>query len=627
MKHTKTKSQESSKKLGFFATVKLLSKSIREYKKPSILTPLFVMIEVIFECLIPWMISLLLGVIEYVSGATETNVDPLTVKIVDFLSHGKEPQLLPIILQFGAVLVVLALLSLTFGALAGRCCAKASSGFAKNLRKVMFYKIQGFSFSNIDKFSTSSLVTRLTTDVMHIEMSFMMIIRTAIRSPFMLIFSLVMAFSINSKMALIFLCTTPILAIGLYLIMTKAIPFFNRIFPKYDALNESVEENISGMRVVKSYVREDYEKEKFQKASDDVKTNFTKAERIVALNTPLMNFCVYFGIIAIYVVGSTFIINSNNTILQFTELNTFMSYSFQILMSLMMVSMILVTIVISIPASKRIAEVLLEKTSITSPENALTKVDNGEITFENVSFKYSEKASKYALSGINVKINSGETVGIIGATGSGKSSLVGLIPRLYDATVGKVLVAGKDVKEYDLECLRNAVSVVLQKNVLFSGTIKENMRWGNKDATDEEIIEACKLAQADEFIQSFPDKYDTFIEQGGVNVSGGQKQRLCIARALLKKPKILILDDSTSAVDTKTDALIRASFKKFIPETTKIIIAQRVASIQEADKIIILDNGSIVACDNHDNLLKNNEIYQELYYSQNKIEQDKKEVM
>ena len=627
MKNSKTKSQESSKKIGFFATVKLLSKSIREYKKPSILTPLFVMIEVIFECLIPWMISLLLGVIEYVSGATETNVDPLTVKIVDFLSHGKEPQLLPIILQFGAVLVVLALLSLTFGALAGRCCAKASSGFAKNLRKDMFYKIQGFSFSNIDKFSTSSLVTRLTTDVMHIEMSFMMIIRTAIRSPFMLIFSLVMAFSINSKMALIFLCTTPILAIGLYLIMTKAIPFFNRIFPKYDALNESVEENISGMRVVKSYVREDYEKEKFQKASDDVKTNFTKAERIVALNTPLMNFCVYFGIIAIYVVGSTFIINSNNTILQFTELNTFMSYSFQILMSLMMVSMILVTIVISIPASKRIAEVLLEKTSITSPENALIKVDNGEITFENVSFKYSEKASKYALSDINVKINSGETVGIIGATGSGKSSLVGLIPRLYDATVGKVLVAGKDVKEYDLECLRNAVSVVLQKNVLFSGTIKENMRWGNKDATDEEIVEACKLAQADEFIQSFPDKYDTFIEQGGVNVSGGQKQRLCIARALLKKPKILILDDSTSAVDTKTDALIRASFKKFIPETTKIIIAQRVASIQEADKIIILDNGSIVACGNHDNLLKNNEIYQELYYSQNKIEQDKKEVM
>ena len=627
MKNSKTKSQESSKKIGFFATVKLLSKSIREYKKPSILTPLFVMIEVIFECLIPWMISLLLGVIEYVSGATETNVDPLTVKIVDFLSHGKEPQLLPIILQFGAVLVVLALLSLTFGALAGRCCAKASSGFAKNLRKDMFYKIQGFSFSNIDKFSTSSLVTRLTTDVMHIEMSFMMIIRTAIRSPFMLIFSLVMAFSINSKMALIFLCTTPILAIGLYLIMTKAIPFFNRIFPKYDALNESVEENISGMRVVKSYVREDYEKEKFQKASDDVKTNFTKAERIVALNTPLMNFCVYFGIIAIYVVGSTFIINSNNTIFQYTELNTFMSYSFQILMSLMMVSMILVTIVISIPASKRIAEVLLEKTSITSPENALIKVDNGEITFENVSFKYSEKASKYALSDINVKINSGETVGIIGATGSGKSSLVGLIPRLYDATVGKVLVAGKDVKEYDLECLRNAVSVVLQKNVLFSGTIKENMRWGNKDATDEKIVEACKLAQADEFIQSFPDKYDTFIEQGGVNVSGGQKQRLCIARALLKKPKILILDDSTSAVDTKTDALIRASFKKFIPETTKIIIAQRVASIQEADKIIILDNGSIVACGNHDNLLKNNEIYQELYYSQNKIEQDKKEVM
>lgn len=614
------------KKLGFFKSLKLLSKSIREYKKPSILTPLFVMIEVIFECLIPWILSLLLGVIEYVSNGGGENVNGFTKKIVEILSHGAEPNLLLIILQFGGVMILLAGLSLTFGALAGRACAKASSGFAKNLRKDLYYKIQDFSFTNIDKFSSSSLVTRLTTDVTHIEMAYMMIIRTAIRAPFMLIFSMIMAFSINARMALIFLCTTPILAIGLGFIMTKAVPFFHKIFPKYDALNESVEENIRGMRVVKSYVREDYEKDKFDTASKDVKDNFTKAEKIVAMNTPLMNFCVYAGLIGIYVLGSYFIISSNNSVFQYTQLNTFMSYSFQILMSLMMVSMIMVMIIMSVPASKRICEVLTEQSAIVSPKDAITVVKDGSVKFSNVNFKYSKKAENNALSDINLEIKSGETVGIIGATGAGKTSLVGLIPRLYDTFDGEVTVGGINVKNYDLDTLRNSVAMVLQKNVLFYGTIKENMRWGDKNATDEEIIDACKLAQADDFIQSFPDKYDTFIEQGGVNVSGGQKQRLCIARALLKKPKILILDDSTSAVDTKTDALIRASLKEYIPQTTKIIIAQRIASVQDADKVIILENGKIVAQGNHEQLLSSNAIYQELYYSQNKVESDKKEV-
>ena len=446
----------------------------------------------------------------------------------------------------------------------------------------------------------------------------MMIIRTAIRAPFMLIFSLIMAFTINAQMALIFLCTSPILAIGLYFIMTRAIPFFNRIFHKYDAMNESVEENIRGMRVVKSYVREDYEMEKFGKASSSVKEDFVKAEKLIALNTPLMNFCVYFGIIAIYIVGSVLIIQSNQAVLQLTELQSFMTYSFQILMSLMMVSMIMVMLVMSYASAQRISEVLNEKSSILSPENAVTEVKDGSVEFDNVNFKYSEKAEKYALSDINLKIESGETVGIIGATGSSKTSLVQLIPRLYDVNEGSVKVAGVDVRNYDLEVLRNSVAMVLQKNVLFSGTIKENMRWGDKNATDGEIMHACKLAQADEFIQGFPDKYDTYIEQGGVNVSGGQKQRLCIARALLKKPKILILDDSTSAVDTKTDALIRQSLKSYMPETTKIIIAQRIASVQDADKILIMDGGTITAMGKHDDLIENNAIYKELYYSQNK---------
>ena len=618
----KKKLKTKDKGPGFGTILKTLGGSVREYKKASILTPIFVMGEVILECLIPWVMTLLLGAIEYVgmmqTGASGTP-DPLAVKIVDFLTRGQaEPNLLIIILEFGLVMLAIAFLSLLFGALSGKYCATASSGFAKNLRKDMFGRIQGFSFSNIDKFSTASLVTRLTTDVTNVEMSYMMIIRTAVRAPFMLIFSIIMAFSINWEMALIFLCTSPILALGLYFIMTKAIPFFNRIFHKYDAMNESVEENVRGMRVVKSYVREDYEKEKFGKASSNVRDDFIKAEKLIALNTPLMNFCVYFGIIAIYAVGSILIINSNQALLQITQLQSFMTYSFQILMSLMMVSMILVMVLMSYASATRITEVLREKSSIVSPENPVTEVKDGSVVFENVNFKYSEKAEKYALSGINLTIKSGETIGIIGQTGSSKTSLVQLIPRLYDVSSGSVKVGGVDVKKYDLEVLRNSVAMVLQKNVLFSGTIKENMRWGNKDATDEEIQDACKLAQADEFIQNFPDKYDSYIEQGGVNVSGGQKQRLCIARALLKKPKILILDDSTSAVDTKTDALIRHSLRTYIPETTKIVIAQRIASVQDADKILIMDGGSIIAMGSHEELMANNSIYQELYYSQNK---------
>lgn len=605
-------------KFGLKSILKTLGGSVREYKKPSILAPLFVMMEVVFECLIPWLMTLLLNTIEYVSGQNPSP-NPLVPKIVNFLTGGSEnPNLLVIIVDFGLILIALAFLSLTCGVLSGKFCAKASSGFAKNLRKDMYGKIQDFSFSNIDKFSTSSLVTRLTTDVTNVEMSYMMIIRTAVRAPFMLIFSMVMAFSINSTMALIFLCTSPILALGLFFIMTKAIPFFNRIFKKYDAMNESVEENVRGMRVVKSYVREDYEKKKFNKASSSVKEDFVKAEKLVALNTPLMNFCVYFGIIAIYIVGSYLIISSNQSLLQLTELQSFMTYSFQILMSLMMVSMIMVMVLMSYASAQRITEVLNEQSSIVSPENAVEEVKDGSVSFKNVSFKYSETAEKFALSDINLDIKSGETVGIIGSTGSSKTSLVQLIPRLYDVSEGEVEVAGINVKNYDLEVLRNSVAMVLQKNVLFSGTIKENMRWGNKNATDEEIVNACKLAQADEFITGFPQGYDSYIEQGGVNVSGGQKQRLCIARALLKKPKILILDDSTSAVDTKTDALIRASLKKYIPETTKIIIAQRIASVQEADKILIMDGGKIIACGTHEELLSSNEIYQELYYSQNK---------
>lgn len=596
---------KKDKKLGFIPMAKTLSKSIREYKKPSIITPLLVAIEVVMECLIPYIMTLLLDKIKTVSES------------------GNTQNLIQLILQYGGILLLLALISLFCGAVAGKFCATASSGFAKNLRKDIFSKVQGFSFANIDKFSTSSLVTRLTTDVTNVEMSYMMIIRTAVRAPFMLVFALTMSFTINSQMALIFLGTVPLLAIGLALIMSKAIPFFNKIFHKYDAMNESVQENIRGMRVVKSYVREDYEKEKFHKASENVKNDFTKAEKLIALNSPLMNFSIYAGIILIFIIGSSLIINSNQQVLKLAELQSFMTYSFQMLMSLMMLSMIMVTIIMSVASARRITEVLNEESSIKNKQNAITEIKDGSIEFSNVSFKYSSKAEKYALSDINLKINSGETVGIIGSTGSSKTTLIQLIPRLYDVNEGCVKVGGVDVRDYDLNSLRNAVSVVLQKNLLFSGTIRENMLWGDKNATDEEILQACRFAQAEEFILSNPSGLDRYIEQGGVNVSGGQKQRLCIARALLKKPKILILDDSTSAVDTKTDALIRKRFKEFIPSTTKIIIAQRIASVEDADKIIIMENGKIVDVGNHNSLLNSNKIYQELYYSQNKVNQEK----
>lgn len=596
----KKNKDKKGKRSGFIADALTLKKSVREYKKPSFLAPVFVMAEVVLEVLIPYVMTLLLAKIKLAGEA------------------GDSKELLSDILRYGGYLLALALSSLAFGSLSGLFCARASSGFAKNLRKDMYYKIQDFSFANIDKFSTSSLVTRLTTDVTNVEMAYMMIIRTAIRAPFMLIFSVVMAFSINSRMALIFLCTAPVLAIGLTIIMLKAVPFFNRIFKKYDAMNESVEENVRGMRVVKSYVREDYEKEKFYKASDNVRKDFTKAEKIIAWNMPLMNFCIYAGLIAIYAIGSAFIVKTNEQLLKLTELQSFMTYSFQILMSLMMLSMIMVMVIMSTASAERIAEVLKENSTISSPADPVSEVKDGSVEFRNVCFKYSEKAERNALENINVYIESGETVGIIGATGSGKSSLVNLIPRLYDVTAGEILVGGVNVKAYDLDVLRNNVAVVLQKNVLFSGTIKENLRWGDENASDAEVEAAAKLAQADEFIQGFPDKYDTYIEQGGVNVSGGQKQRLCIARALLKKPKILILDDSTSAVDTKTDALIRKALKDYIPQTTKIIIAQRIASVSDADKIIIMENGRITATGTHDSLLKSNDVYAELYRSQNK---------
>ncbi len=607
---TNTGKENTEQKIGLIKTLKIIGKSIREYKKPSILAPIFVALEVVLECLIPWIMTLLLGSLEIISK-TANKVDPSLVSILNFINGGTDYNMLKTVLFFGGILVIMACLSLLCGALSGMFCAKASTGFTTNLRKDMYDKIQNFSFSNIDKFSSSSLVTRLTVDAQNVGMSYQMLIRIAVRSPFMLIFSMIMAFSINSKMALIFLCTAPILTVGLILIMKKAIPFFNRIFHKYDALNESVEENIRGMRVVKSYVREDFEKEKFNKASNNVRNDFTKAEKIVALNSPLMNFCIYIGIIAIYLVGAYLIIDSNNELLKWTELQSFMTYSFQILMSLNMFSMIMVMVIMSAASARRIAEVLTEESSIVSPKNADTEILDGSIEFKNVSFKYFEKAEKYALSDINLKINSGETIGIIGATGSSKSTLVQLIPRLYDATEGEVLVSGKNVKTYDLNVLRDSVAMVLQKNVLFSGTIRENMQWGDKNATDDEIEHALKLAQIDTM------KLDRKVEQGGVNFSGGQKQRLCIARALLKKPKILILDDSTSAVDTRTDALIRKSFKEYIPSTTKIIIAQRVASVQDSDKIIILDGGTISAFGTHEELLKSNAIYQELYYSQN----------
>ena len=573
--------------------IKTLARSIREYKTLSILTPLLVTVEVIMECAIPFVIANLVNEMQAGCG-------------------------MDVIVRYGVELIIMAVISLVFGVAAGNTCATASTGFAKNLRKDMFYKIQDYSFENIDKFSVSSLVTRMTTDVFNVQMSFMMIIRVAIRSPLMMIFSFVMGFVMGGRLAMIFLVTIPLLTIGLILVVRAATPIFRQVFRKYDALNDSVQENVQAMRVVKSYVREDYEKKKFAAAAEDVCRDFTKAERIMAINSPMMQFCVYAGMVFVMTFGSYAVITSQGTEIAVGQMSAILTYSFQILMSLMMLSMVFTMISMSQESAERIVEVLGEKSSLTGPANALTEVKEGSVDFDNVSFKYSKKAERDALSGIDLHIKSGEVIGIMGGTGSSKSTLIQLIPRLYDVTEGSVKVGGHDVREYDLEALRNQVAVVLQKNVLFSGTIKDNLRWGNPDATDDEILEACKLAQADEFIQQFPDKYDTWIEQGGSNVSGGQKQRLCIARALLKKPKILILDDSTSAVDTKTDALIRQGFRDFIPETTKIIIAQRVASVQDADRIIVMDGGTISAIGSHEELMKTSDIYREVYTSQNK---------
>ena len=577
--------------------IKKLMGSIREYKSASLKAPLFVSMEVVMECIIPFIIARLVNQIKAGCG-------------------------LDVIARYGTLLIVMAALSLTFGAVAGSYCATAACGFAKNLRKDMFYNIQTYSFENIDRFSTSSLVTRLTTDVMNVQLAYMMIVRTAIRCPLMLVFAFCMAFLMGGKMGLIFLVVIPILAIGLGLVIRKTMPLFKRVFKKYDNLNSSIQENIKGIRVVKAFVRENYEEKKFAAAAQDVCNDFTRAERILALNNPMMQFCMYTVMSFVLSFGSYTIITSRGLDLDVGQFSSLLTYSFQILISLMMLSMVFVMITMASESAQRIAEVLDEKSTLADPENPVYEIPDGSIDFDHVNFKYSAKAEKMALANIDLHIRSGETIGIIGGTGSSKTSLIQLISRLYDATEGVVKVGGRDVREYDLETLRDMVAVVLQKNVLFSGTIKENLRWGNKDASDEELVEACRLAQADEFISQFPDGYDTYIEQGGTNVSGGQKQRLCIARALLKKPKILILDDSTSAVDTKTDALIRKAFREYLPDTTKIIIAQRISSVQDADRILVMDKGTIQAVGTHEELLKNNEIYQEVYTSQNKAGDD-----
>ena len=570
-----------------------LLKSVREYKKASIITPLFVFFEVILECIIPLVIAELVKKIEENASIND-------------------------VIIYGLVVVVLALLSLTFGAVAGITAAKASCGFAKNLRHDLYYAVQDFSFENIDRFSTSSLVTRLTTDVTNVQHAFMMIIRMAIRSPFMFIFAIAAAFITGGNLAWIFVVVIPILGVTLFVIATRAMPMFRRVFKKYDNLNASVQENIKGMRVVKSFVREDYEKEKFAKASGDVCRDFTKVDRLLALNNPVMQLCLNIVMIFVLSIGSWVVVSTGGKELNVAHLSALLTYGFMILSSLMMLSFVFVMITMSIESARRLTEVLGEKSTIVSKKDAISDVKDGSIVFDNVSFKYSQHAARYALDGIDLSIASGETVGIIGGTGSSKTTLVQLISRLYDVTEGSVKVGGVDVRDYDVESLRNNVAVVLQKNVLFSGTIKENLRWGDENATDEEMRHACRLACADEFIESFPEGYDTYIEQGGANVSGGQKQRLCIARALLKRPKILILDDSTSAVDTRTDAYIRRSMREFIPETTKIIIAQRISSVEDADKIIVLDGGKISAVGTHSELLSSCETYKEIYVSQNK---------
>ena len=571
--------------------IKKLLSCVREYKRPSILTFVFIVGEVIIECLIPF----------------------ITANLVNQMKAGLQMKSL---LLTGLVLILMAVVSLACGGLAGYTSAKASAGFARNLRHDIFDRVQDFSFENIDKFSSSSLVTRLTTDVTNVQMAYMMLIRIAVRSPLMFVFSIIMAYIMGGALATTFVVVIPVLAFGLFMIGKTAMPAFHRVFKKYDKLNESVEENVRAMRVVKGFAREEYEKQKFNNAAEDIRREFTHAERIVALNSPLMQICMYFNMVFVLIVGSRLIITNRGTTIDVGQMSSMLTYGMQILMSLMMLSMIYVMITISMESMKRIAEVLDEKPLLVGPENPVTEMKDGSIDFEDVSFKYFKKSEKFALADVNLHIDSGMTVGILGGTGSSKSTLVQLIPRLYDTTQGSIRIGGVDVREYDLEMLRDNVAMVLQKNQLFSGTIKENLRWGNENATDDELVEACKLAQADDFISTFPKGYDTYIEQGGTNVSGGQKQRLCIARALLKKPKILILDDSTSAVDTKTDALIRKGFREFIPETTKLIIAQRIASIQDADMIIILDNGHVAAVGNHEQLMQSSDIYREIYQEQ-----------
>ena len=573
---------------------KKLARSLREYKKLSILTPILIVGEVVMECLMPFVMA----------------------NMVNDISEGAGME---VIIRYGVILIVMALASLCFGGFAGATCAKASAGFAKNLRHDMFHSIQTFSFGNIDRFSSASLVTRMTTDVSNVQMAFMMLIRTAVRSPLMLIFASVMAFRMGGELALIFVVVIPILAVGLILIGLKALPMFKRIFKKYDKMNESIEENVRAMRIVKAFVREGYETDKFKKASEDVRKNFTTAERIVALNSPLMQFCLYANMVGVLLIGSYFIFNPPTATygIGVGELSSMLVYGFQILMSLMMLSLVFVMMTMSIESGRRISEVLDEVPMLKNGENPVMEIPDGSVRFENVSFKYSAEAAANALEGINLDIRSGQTVGILGMTGSSKTTLIQLISRLYDVTEGRVLVGGIDVRDYDLAMLRDSVGVVLQKNTLFSGTIRDNLRWGDPNATDEELEEVCRLAQADDFIKQFPQGYDTWIEQGGTNVSGGQKQRICIARALLKHPKILILDDSTSAVDTRTDALIRKGLREFMPETTKIIIAQRVSSVEEADQIVMMKDGRIQAIGTHAELMQREPDYRSVYISQN----------
>ncbi len=573
--------------------IKRLSACIREYKRPTILTPVCMVGEVVCECTIPL----------------------ITADLINSIQNGCQ---MSSILSYGIRLFIIAMLSLGFGALSGWFAAEAAAGFAKNLRHDLYYRVQDFSFANIDRFSTSSLVTRLTTDVTNIQNAFMMCIRIAVRAPMMLVFAVVMSIRVGKQLAFVFAGIIPILGFALFLMIRSALPLFKAVFKKYDALNNSVQENVQAMRVVKSFVREDYETQKFSAASDSVRADFLKAEKILALNSPVMQFCVYTSMILISYFAAKLIVTTGGTYLGVGSLTSMITYSMQILMSLMMLSMIFVMLTMAQASGKRICEVLDETSTLQNPAKPVMQVKSGEVDFDRVSFKYSASARRNALSDITFHVASGQTVGIIGGTGSSKTSLVQLICRLYDVTDGSVKVGGVDVREYDLETLRNQVAVVLQKNVLFSGTIKENLRWGDANATDEELRHACELACADEFIQQMPDKYDTYIEQGGTNVSGGQKQRLCIARALLKKPKILILDDSTSAVDTKTDAKIRAAFRSEIPDTTKFIIAQRISSIQDADMILVLDGGRIDGMGTHEELLRSNQIYREVYESQNK---------